>query len=68
MKKIFTLVAAALCSMQMMAKDYTCPLVVNMMGTDMPVGDIKVNVDKQNDDKYAMRLLNFDMLPEWKTR
>ena len=45
MKKIFTLVAAALCSMQMMAKDYTCPLVVNMMGTDMPVGDIKVNVD-----------------------
>ena len=61
MKKIFTLVAAALCSMSMMAKDYTCPLVVNLMGNDMPVGDIKVNVDKQNDDKYTMSLLNFDM-------
>ena len=51
MKKIFTLVAAALCSMSMMAKDYTCPLVVNMMGTDMPVGDIKVSVDEQKDGK-----------------
>ena len=61
MKKIFTLVAAALCSMSMMAKEYTCPLVVNLMGNDMPVGDIKVNVDKQNDDKYTMSLLNFDM-------
>lgn len=61
MKKIFTLVAAALCSMSMMAKDYTCPLVVNLMGNDMRVGDIKVNVDKQNDDKYTMSLLNFDM-------
>ena len=64
MKKIFTLVAAALCSMSMMAKEYTCPLVVNLMGNDMPVGDIKVNVDKQNDDKYTMSLLNFDMNEE----
>ena len=61
MKKIFTLVAAALCSMSMMAKDYTCPLVVNLMGNDMPVGDIKVNVDEQKDGKYTMSLLNFDM-------
>ena len=61
MKKIFTLVAAALCSMSMMAKDYTCPLVVNMMGTDMPVGDVKVNVDEQGEGKYTMSLLNFDM-------
>ena len=61
MKKIFTLVAAALCSMSMMAKDYTCPLVVNLMGNDMPVGDIKVSVDEQKDGKYTMSLLNFDM-------
>ena len=61
MKKIFTLVAAALCSMSMMAKDYTCPLVVNMAGMDMPVGDIKVNVDEQKDGKYTMSLLNFKM-------
>ena len=61
MKKIFTLVAAALCSMSMMAKDYTCPLVVNLMGNDMPMGDIKVNVDEQKDGKYTMSLLNFDM-------
>ena len=61
MKKFFTLVAAALCSMQMMAKDYTCPLVVNMMGFDMPVGDIQVNVDEQGEGKYTMSLLNFKM-------
>ena len=62
MKKIFTLVAATLCSMSMMAKDYTCPLVINMMGTDMPVdGDIKVSVDEQKDGKYTMSLLNFKM-------
>lgn len=61
MKKIFTLVAAALCSMSMMAKDYTCPLVVNMMGFDMPVGDIQVNVDEQGEGKYTMSLLNFKM-------
>ena len=61
MKKIFTLVVAALCSMQMMAKDYTCPLVVNMMGFDMPVGDIQVNVDEQGEGKYTMSLLNFKM-------
>lgn len=66
MKKIFTLVAAALCSMSMMAKDYTCPLVVNLKGgndmpVDMPVGDIKVNVDEQKDGKYTMSLLNFNM-------
>ena len=61
MKKIFTLVAAALCSMSMMAKEYTCPLVVNMMGTDMPVGDVKVNVDEQGEGKYTMSLLNFKM-------
>ena len=61
MKKIFTLVVAALCSMSMMAKDYTCPLVVNLMGNDMPVGDIKVNVDEQKDGKYTMSLLNFKM-------
>ena len=64
MKKIFTLVAAALCSMQMMAKDYTCPLVVNMMGFDMPVGDIQVNVDEQGEGKYTMSLLNFKMSDE----
>ena len=61
MKKIFTLVAAALCSMSMMAKEYTCPLVVNMMGMDMPVGDVKVNVDEQGEGKYTMSLLNFKM-------
>ena len=45
----------------MMAKDYTCPLVVNMMGFDMPVGDIQVNVDEQGEGKYTMSLLNFKM-------
>lgn len=61
MKKIFTLVAAAFCSMQMMAKDYTCPLTINLSGYDMPVGNIDVTVDDQGDGKYTLKLINFDM-------
>ena len=61
MKKFFTLVAAALCSMSMFAKDYTCPLTVNLSGVDMPVGDITVTVDEQKDGTYTLKLMDFDL-------
>lgn len=61
MKKIFTLVAAAFCSMSMMAKEYTCPLTVNLGGFDMPVGDITVTVDEETNGTYTLKLMNFDL-------
>ncbi len=44
------------------AKEYTCPLVISMSGYDMPLENpIQVNVDQQEDGKYTMSLINFDM-------
>ncbi len=63
MKKLFTSVALALAlgTLSANAKDYTCPLTINMTGMDMPVGDINVTVDKQENGKYTLKLINFDM-------
>lgn len=62
MKKIFTLVASALCAMNMMAKDYTCPLTVNVSGSEMPCGDTEVSVIKQDNGKYTLSLENFSLM------
>lgn len=63
MKKLFTSVALALAlgTLSTNAKDYTCPLTINMMGIDMPVGNINVTVDEQENGKYTLKLINFDM-------
>lgn len=61
MKKFFTSVALALCALSMNAKDYTCPLTISMSGTDIPVGKINVTVDKQDNGKYTLKLLNFNI-------
>ena len=61
MKKFFTSVALALCALSMNAKDYTCPLTISMSGTDMHVGNINVTVDKQDNGKYTLKLLNFNI-------
>ncbi len=62
MKKIFTLMALAVSSLSMMAKDYTCPLVVSLSGIDMdPIEGVTVSVEQQTDGKYTLKLLNFDM-------
>ena len=62
MKKFFTLVVMAITSLAMMAKDYTCPLVVSLSGSDFPpIAGITVSVDQQTDGKYTLQLLNFDM-------
>lgn len=61
MKKIFTLLALALTSMSMLAKDYTCPLTVNVNGAEMPVGNVSVSVDEQSNGKYTLSLRNFSL-------
>ena len=62
MKKIFTLIALAATSLSMMAKDYTCPLTVNVSGTEMPCGDTQVGVTKQDNGKYTLSLENFSLM------
>lgn len=62
MKKFFTLLVMAITSLAMMAKDYTCPLVVSLSGMDFPpIEGVTVSVDKQSNGKYTLKLLNFDM-------
>lgn len=60
MKKLFTTVAFVLCSMSLMAKDYTCPLVVTLNGEAAGVPeDVPVDVTKQDNGKYTLTLKNF---------
>lgn len=62
MKKFFTSVALALTAMSMQAKDYTCPLTVNVSGSEMPCGETTVSVDKQANGKYTLGLKNFSLM------
>lgn len=60
MKKIFTLVAAALCAMNMAAKDYTGTLSVSVNETDPVVmNNQNISVEKQADGKYHLSIKNF---------
>lgn len=63
MKKFFTSVALALAlsTMSANAENYNCPLTISMSGVDMPVGNIDVTVEKQDNGNYTLKLLNFDM-------
>lgn len=63
MKKIFTLIAAALTVVSASAKDYTCPLTVSVNGAEMPAGDVTVTVNEQENGKYTLSLLNFSLSP-----
>lgn len=62
MKKIFTLIALAATSLSMMAKDYTCPLTVNVSGSETPCGDTQIGVTKQDNGKYTLSLENFSLM------
>lgn len=59
MKKIFTLLVAAISSMSMMAKDYTCPLTVVIDGASTDCGNVTVTIDQQSDGDYSLQLKNF---------
>lgn len=60
MKKFFTLVAFALSSLSMVAKDYTCPLLVDVEGVETKA-EQTVTVDQQSNGKYTLSLKNFKM-------
>ena len=60
MKKIFTLVAAALCAMNMAAKDYTGTLSVSVNESQPTVmKNQNITVEKQADGKYHLSIKNF---------
>ena len=60
MKKIFTLVSAALCAMTMAAKDYTGQLSVSVNEAEPTVmNNQSISVEKQADGKYHLSIKNF---------
>lgn len=59
MKKFFTLIALAVSSLSMMAKDYTGHLIIDVNG--MPIEkDANISIEK-SDDGYTLTLKNFDI-------
>lgn len=60
MKKFFTLVAAALCAMNMMAKDYTGNMVVTVNdAATTKLQNKSITVEKQDNGKYHLSVKNF---------
>lgn len=60
MKKFFTLVAAALCAMNMMAKDYTGSMVVTVNeSAHTKLQNKSITVEKQDNGKYHLAVKNF---------
>ena len=59
MKKLFTIMALALCSLASIADEYTCPYKVLVTGLDPVTGEMTVNVDKQSNNKYTLSIKNF---------
>lgn len=62
MKKLFTSIAVALCSLTAMADVYTnCPLTVTVNGSPMENDPIDVTITKQDNGKYTMELKDFTL-------
>lgn len=59
MKKLFTIMALALCSLASIADEYTCPYKVLVTGLKPVTGEMTVNVDKQSNNKYTLSIKNF---------
>lgn len=59
MKKLFTIMALALCSLASIADEYTCPYKVLVTGLNPVTGEMTVNVDKQSNNKYTLSIKNF---------
>ena len=59
MKKLFTIMALALCSLASIADEYTCPYKVLVTGMNPVTGEMTVNVDKQSNNKYTLSIKNF---------
>lgn len=61
MKKLFTLIAAALTIVSAQAKDYTTQLAVNIDGFAVPSKPVTVSIDEQADGNYTLTLKNFSV-------
>lgn len=61
MKKIFTLVAAAVMALTVNAKDYKGDLSVTWMGTSLGTQETTISVTEQEDGKYTLALNNFQL-------
>lgn len=61
MKKLFTLVAAAVMAMAANAKEYTEDLSVTMMGIPLGTQSTTIIVTEQGDGKYTLALNNFKL-------
>lgn len=59
MKKLFTLVAAAIMSLSAMADTYRCGLAVDVYGTPSPYMQIDLTCDKNDNGKYDILLKDF---------
>lgn len=58
MKKFFTLLAAILCTLNLLATDYTDELSVNVYGATT-TQEATISLDEQPDGKYTLALKNF---------
>lgn len=58
MKKVFTIICLALCSLAAMANDYTDKLTVTVNGESMEQ-QATINITQQSDGKYTLSLNNF---------
>lgn len=61
MKKIFTLVAAAVMALTVSAKDYKGDLSVTMAGNPLGTQETTISVTEQGDGKYTLALNNFKL-------
>lgn len=61
MKKIFTLVAAAVMALTVNAKDYKGDLSVTWMGNSLGTQETTISVTEQEDGKYTLALNNFQL-------
>lgn len=61
MKKIFTLVAAAVLALTVNAKDYKGDLSVTWMGSSLGTQETTISVTEQEDGKYTLALNNFQL-------
>lgn len=64
MKKLFTTVAFVLCSMSLMAKDYSGNLEISANG-NTTIQKSSISVDAQNNGKYTLTLKNFNLGGEY---
>lgn len=59
MKKVFTLLAAAVLTLSASATDYTCPLKVTVGGSTEDAGQTVISIDEGTEGTVTLKLKNF---------